>query len=75
MPDYLVDTNSIIYFFDGEEKISELIEGADNRISISFITKIELLCFETEDDSVIEEIGRFIEEIITGIAVDSSGNI
>jgi len=48
MPGYLLDTNSVIYFFNGEEPISKLIKEAENNISISFITKIELLCFETD---------------------------
>ncbi len=47
-PGYLLDTNSVIYFFNGEEPISKLIKEAENNISISFITKIELLCFETD---------------------------
>ncbi len=47
MSGYLLDTNSVIYFFNGEEPISTLIKEAENSISISFITKIELLCFET----------------------------
>lgn len=47
-----MDTNSVIYFFNGEEPISKLIKEAENSISISFITKIELLCFETENDLI-----------------------
>ncbi len=62
MSGYLLDTNSVIYFFNGEEPISKLIKEAENSISISFITKIELLCFETEND-ITKEIAEFISEI------------
>ena len=49
MSGYLLDTNSVIHFFNGEEPISKLIKEDENNISISFITKIELLCFEADD--------------------------
>ena len=62
MSGYLLDTNSVIYFFNGEEPISKLIKEAENSISISFITKIELLCFETENDTT-KKIAEFINEI------------
>lgn len=62
MSSYLLDTNSVIYFFNGEEKISNLIEETENNISISFVTKIELLCFETEND-IAKKIAEFINEI------------
>lgn len=62
MSGYLLDTNSVIYFFNGEEPISKLIKEAENSISISFITKIELLCFETEND-IAKKIAEFISEI------------
>ena len=62
MSGYLLDTNSVIYFFNGEEPISKLIKEAENSISISFITKIELLCFETENDTT-KKIAEFISEI------------
>lgn len=32
MPGYPLDTNSVIYFFDGEETISGLIENAKEQI-------------------------------------------
>ncbi|MCF6148357.1 MAG: type II toxin-antitoxin system VapC family toxin [Candidatus Kuenenia sp.] len=62
MSDYLLDTNAVIYFFNGEEKISRLINETKGRVNISFITKIELLCFET-DDAVSKEIAEFVKEI------------
>lgn len=62
MSDYLLDTNAVIYFFNGEEKISKLINETKGKINISFITKIELLCFEA-DDAVVKEIAEFVKEI------------
>jgi len=46
MAGYLLDTNSVIYFFNGEKKIADLIDKAEDEIVISFITKIEMLSFE-----------------------------
>ncbi len=63
MPGYLLDTNSVIYFFDGEETISGLIENAKEQIFISCITKIELLCFETDDKVVVKDIDSFLKEV------------
>lgn len=63
MTGYLLDTNSVIYFFSGEGKISELIKKARNEIYISFITKIELLCFEVDDKETQRKINEFLKEI------------
>lgn len=63
MPRYLLDTNAVIYFFDGEEKISELLLHSDDIVSVSFITKIELLCFETPDKELLQKIAEFLDEI------------
>jgi predicted nucleic acid-binding protein len=63
MPGYLLDTNSIIYFFNGEEKISRLVEKTKDEIFISFITKIEVLCFETTDEHLKKKIDEFLREI------------
>lgn len=59
----LLDTNAVIYFFDGEESISELVLDQENEVIISFITKIELLCFETDDMDIMKNISEFLEEI------------
>ncbi len=63
MPGLLLDTNSVIYFFNGEENISNLIEKTEERVYLSFITKIELLCFETADEDVMKKIYEFIREV------------
>ena len=49
MPGYLLDTNAVIYFFNGEKKVAQLAESAKGKIFISFITQIEVLCFEIKD--------------------------
>lgn len=63
MPGYLLDTNAVIYFFDGEEKVSSLVLNPDNQVAVSFISKIELLCFETEDADILTNIAQFLTEI------------
>ena len=63
MPGYLLDTNSVIYFFDGEETVSYLIENAKYQIVISCITKIELLCFEANDKAAVKGIRDFLKEV------------
>lgn len=59
----LLDTNAVIYFFDGMDSIATLVLDQGNDVSISFITKIELLSFDTDDMSLMKNISDFIEEI------------
>jgi predicted nucleic acid-binding protein len=40
MAGYLLDSNAIIYFFNGEKKIADLIEKTKDDLFVSFITKI-----------------------------------
>jgi hypothetical protein len=40
MTRYLLDTNSVIYFFNGEEKVAQIIESLDSEIYVSFISKL-----------------------------------
>lgn len=63
MAGYLLDTNSVIYFFNGEKKIADLIEKAEDEIVIFFITKIEMLSFEIEDQSTEKKVREFLNEI------------
>jgi len=63
MAEHLLDTNSVIYFFNGEKKISSLIEKAEGDIVISFITKIEMLSFKIDDPVIKKKIEEFLEEI------------
>ena len=63
MAGYLLDTNSVIFFFNGEKKIADLIEKAEDEIVISFITKIEMIQFEIEDQSTEKKVREFLNEI------------
>jgi len=63
MAGYLLDTNSVIYFFNGEKKIANLIEKTKDEIVISFITKIELLSFDIEDQTTEAKVREFLNEI------------
>jgi hypothetical protein len=63
MAGYLLDTNSVIYFFNGEKKIADLIAKAKDEIVISFITKIELLSFDIEDQDTEKKVKEFLNEI------------
>ena len=63
MAGYLLDTNSAIYFFNGEKKIANLIEKTKDEIVISFITKIELLSFDIEDQTTEAKVREFLNEI------------
>ena len=63
MAGYLLDTNSVIYFFNGEKKIADLIAKTKDEIVISFITKIELLSFDIEDHDTEKKVRQFLNEI------------
>ena len=63
MSGYLLDTNAVIYFFNGEKKVAQLAESAKGRIFISFITQIEVLCFEIKDGHLKKKIEEFMREI------------
>lgn len=63
MSGYLLDTNAVIYFFNGEEKVAQLVESARGKIFISFITQIEVLCFEIKDGHLKNKIEEFLREI------------
>jgi len=59
MAGYLLDSNAIIYFFNGEKKIADLIEKTKDDLFVSFITKIEMLAFEGADREVQQKIEGF----------------
>jgi predicted nucleic acid-binding protein len=69
MAGYLLDTNSVICFFNGEKKIADLIAKTKDEIVISFITKIELLSFDIEDQDTEKKVREFLNEI-RGILLD-----
>jgi hypothetical protein len=63
MAGYLLDSNAIIYFFNGEKKIADLIEKTKDDLFVSFITKIEILAFEGADRAIQQKIEEFFDEI------------
>jgi hypothetical protein len=46
-------------FFNGEKKIADLIAKTKDEIVISFITKIELLSFDIEDQDTEKKVREF----------------
>jgi len=57
-----LDTNIIIYFLKGDQKAIELISRA-SKLSISFITEIELFCYDVSDQEMksIKELLNMVE--------------
>ena len=57
-----LDTNIIIYFLKGDQKVVELISRA-SKLSISFITEIELFCYDVSDPEMksIKELLNMVE--------------
>lgn len=56
----LVDTNSLIYFFNGNQKVIDAIEG--EILYISAITEIELLSFSKLDEKSEQAIRMFLHD-------------
>ena len=55
--DLMADTNALIYFLNGDERVLEIIDN--NIISISFITEIELLSkpgISKKEEKIITEL-------------------
>lgn len=50
---YFFDTNAIIYYFKGIQKVTvifKLLEDSNKAVNLSVITKIELLSFNNENE-------------------------
>ena len=56
-----LDTNIVIYFLKGVVEAVELIRNAE-RLAISFITEIELLCYDVKDEEK-RNIKKFLDSI------------
>ena len=56
----VVDTNALIYFFNGNEKVANALEG--EILYISSITEIELLSFSKLDEENEQQIRYFLED-------------
>lgn len=57
----LLDTNIVIYFLKGEKEVVENVRKAEN-IAISFITEIELNCYDVKRDEMTK-ISSFIKKV------------
>ncbi len=57
MGKYLVDTNIIIYYLNGEETAIDWLQSHQKKLSISVITKIEVLSypFQKEEEILIQQ--------------------
>ena len=53
MGKYLVDTNIIIYYLNGEATAIEWLQSHQEKLSISVITKIEVLSYPFQKDEEI----------------------
>ena len=63
---YLIDTNVLIYFLEGEEvAVSFLKKIMDDELCISLINKIEVLSFPDLSKDEEREINQFLFNFIT----------
>jgi len=60
---YLLDTNVIIYHLNGISQASIFIDKNFKRISISFITYIEVLSYPFDNNEVETEVKHFLNQL------------
>ena len=75
MDKYLVDTNIIIYHFNGEPVATDWLLRHQEKLSISVITKIEVLSypFEPEEEAlVLKFLNRFELIYVTDDIIDAT---
>ncbi len=63
---YTLDTNTVIYYLDGEKEIVSLLNGAfdrKDRMFISTITELELFAFPLITHEETEEIERILQTV------------
>lgn len=58
---FLVDTNIIIYHFNGDDTASAFLEKESGNYAISFVTFVELLSFPNLTDDLSEQIRSFLD--------------
>ena len=58
----LVDTNTVLYLLNGDETLSDLLDGKD--LYLSFISEIELLGYHKITSKEKQHIQSFIKECI-----------
>ena len=54
------DTNIILYLFNGDERISEILSG--KQLYISFITELEILSFKEISKSGLQKAEQFLSQ-------------
>lgn len=67
---FLVDTNILIYHFNGNERASDFLEKESGNYAISFVTFVELLSFPDLADDISVKIREFLDSLEV-IAVDT----
>lgn len=75
MDKYLVDTNIIIYHFNGESVATDWLLRRQEELAISVITKIEVLSypFEPEEEAlVLKFLNRFALIYVTDDIIDAT---
>ncbi len=60
---YLLDTNIIIYHLNGISQASIFIDKNFKRISISFITYIDVLSYPFDNNEVETEVKHFLNQL------------
>ncbi|MDW7681923.1 MAG: type II toxin-antitoxin system VapC family toxin [bacterium] len=59
---YLIDTNIAIYFLTGDQRVGDILD--QSQVFVSFISELELLSFEQEDDSSYAIIKEFLNDVV-----------
>ncbi|MEY4703069.1 MAG: hypothetical protein RIR96_966 [Bacteroidota bacterium] len=57
----LLDTNTVLYFLNGDQTVSDFIYG--KKVFISIISELELLSYKNLNSKDIKAISAFIKEI------------
>jgi len=57
----LLDTNAVIYFLKGTKKVVENLSKVDS-VAISFISEIELLCYDVNKNEM-KNIKSFLKNV------------
>lgn len=59
---YLIDTNIAIYLLGGDQKVAEILD--QSQVFVSFISELELLSFEQEDNSDTAILREFLNDVM-----------
>jgi predicted nucleic acid-binding protein len=59
---YLIDTNIAIYLLAGDQKVAEILD--QSQVFVSFVSELELLSFEQEDNSNAAILKEFLNDVV-----------